>query len=312
MARPLWNRMVNWVQGSGTESRRFGGYHVVKLIHEGEKSSVYQARSPEGDGPAVVKCYRPYYNRTARRICKRYNIRREGEMGLLINPDSRDGPADWPIVRTLGQGFEFGDPGKCYYVVLEYIEGLNARHLLGCKEPLFREERLNIARSVGRALSIFHARGLIHRDVCLDNVLVTRDRRVKLIDLGFMVPVGIAFKEKSGTPSYMSPEQFLAKPLYATSDIYAYGVLLFELFTGELPFVTRFPTGKPELAARRMSELMAMHVKEPPPKPSERATDLPDGIEPIILKCLEKDPAKRYQDIRGALNDLSKVRDDGA
>jgi len=312
MARPFWNRMLDWAKGSGTESRRFGGYHVVKLIHEGEKSSVYQARSAEGDGRVVVKCYRPHYNRTARRICKRYNLSREGEIGLVFNPTSHDAAGDWPIVRTLGQGYEFGDPGKCYYVVLEYVEGLNAKHLLGCEEPLFREERLNIARSVGRALSIFHGRGLIHRDVCLDNVLVTRDRRVKLIDLGFMAPAGIAFKEKSGTPSYMSPEQFLVKPLHVTSDIYAYGVLLFELFTRELPFVTRFPTGKPELTARRMSELMVMHVKEPPPKPSERVADLPEGIERIILKCLEKDPSKRYLDIRGALKDLSKVRDDGA
>lgn len=303
--------MFGWAAGSATEPRRFGDYDIVRIIHEGEKSCVYQVCSRGDDHQAAVKVYKPLYNRTARRICKRYNLRREGEMGLLLNPKQGEPADSWPIVRTLSYGYEFGDPGKCYYVVLEHVDGLNAKHLLGCEDPLFREERMNVACTVGHALSILHNRGLIHRDICMDNVLISRDRMVKLIDLGFMAPVGIVFEEKSGTPSYMSPEQFLLKPLREASDIYAFGVLLFELFTGELPFVSRYPSGNPELAPRRMSELTAMHVKAPPPKPSDKAADLPDGVEAIILKCLEKNPDKRYSDMRRVLSDLSGVSDNG-
>lgn len=309
MAKSLWQRVFGWKTGAATKSRRFGNHDVVRIIHDGEKSRVYETRSPEDDGAAVVKSYKPHYNRTARRLCKRYNLRREGEMGLLINPHEEGAADDWPLVRTLGYGHEFGDPAKCYYVVLEHVEGMNAKHLLGCEDPLLRRERLHVARTVCRALMICHNGGLIHRDICMDNVLLARSGRAKLIDLGFMAPTGIAFQEKSGTPSYMSPEQFLVRPLHAASDIYAFGVLLFELFTGELPFLTRYPSGKPELAARRMSELMERHVKAPPPRPSEKTDDLPAGIEPIILKCLEKMPERRYTDMRHVLQDLLDVTD---
>ena len=311
MAKSFWGRAFGWVRGSSTESHRFGGYQVLKLLHEGEKACVYQARSPEDKRLAAVKAFKPPYNRTARRMRKRYHLRTEGEMGLLLNPRGKDDADDWPIVRTLGEGHEFDDPAQCYYLVQEYIDGFNVKHLLGCGDPLLGKQRMDIARSVARALAIIHNRGMIHRDICMDNILLTRDHKAKLIDLGFMAPVGITFEERTGTLSYMSPEQFLVRPLYAASDVYAFGVLLFELFTSKLPFTSSLPSDKPELMMRRTSELMAKHVKEAPPRPSEVTNDLPEGIEPIILKCLEKAPQNRYADMHGVLRDLDKVRDGG-
>ena len=309
MAKSVWKKVFGWTRRSGAESRRFGGYHIVKLIHEGEKSLVHEARSLDGSETVAIKAYKPLYNRTARRICKRYHLRREGELGLLINPHARERQEDWPIVRTIAHGHEFGEPSRCYYVVLEHINGLNVKHLLGCDDPLLARLRMPIVMAVARALSIIHERGLIHRDVATDNVMLTRDHQAKLIDLGFMAPAGIAFKEKSGTPSYMAPEQFQVRPLHAATDIYAFGIMLFELFTKRLPFTTPFSPGNPDLAMRRASELMVKHVKERPPRPSESAPDLPEGMEPIILKCLEKKPQDRHHDIRAVMGELSKVRD---
>ena len=308
MGKSLLGKMFAWSRRSAMRSRRFGVYDVLKLVHEGEKACVYQGQSKKDGSHVAIKAYKPLYNRTARRICKRYHLRCEGSMGVLINPDG-EAPDDWPIVCTLGFGHEFNDPAKCYYLVQEYIDGVNVKHLVGCDDPQLPKRRMHIALAVSRALSIIHDRGLIHRDVCMDNIILRRDGRAKLIDLGFMAPKGIAFPEKSGTPSYMAPEQFNAEPLDATADIYGFGVLLFELYTRDLPFKSVFPTGKAEVVMRRTSELQAQHLKEPPPRPSEIVADLPDGIEPIILKCLEKDRGKRYANMRHLLSDLSAVND---
>ncbi len=311
MGRSLFKRIAEWSKRAGTRSRRFDDYDVVRLIHEGEKACVYQARSPKDGGLVAIKAYKPLYNRSARRLCKRYHLRREGEAGLLLNPREGEHAADWPIVRTLGFGHEFDDPDRCYYVIQEYIDGNNVRHLMGCNDPIVRELRMEIAMTVGRALSIIHQRGMIHRDVCMDNVLLTRDRKAKLIDLGFMAPAGVAFEERTGTPSYMAPEQFIGRPLEPMTDIYAFGVLVFELFTGKQPFTTRYPASNPDVASRRLSMLREQHLKKPPPKPSELNPDIPDDLDAVVLKCLEKDPAGRYQRMELVLAELRRCAQSG-
>lgn len=301
-------RLIGLGAGTGVEERRFGEYQVVKLMHEGEKSCVYQARLGNGT-PYVIKAYRPGYDRTARRLARRYHLRTEGEMGLLVNPPPGSDPKDYPIVRTLGFGWEFNDPGRSYYVVLEHLDGFNTKHMIACEHPLLKQRRVEAARTVARGLGIVHDRGFVHRDICTDNVLFTRDGRAKLIDLGFMAPIGLKFREKSGTPSYMAPEQFQARALTPVSDIYSLGVVLYEIFTGRLPFLTPYNSQNRDLLARRMSDLMRQHVRNPPPPPSSLAQDLPDGIEAIILRCMEKSPEARYQSVRPLLADLSQVRE---
>ena len=309
MTRSLWKRLFGWMEPSAVESRRFAGYQIIKVIHEGEKSLVYQARSPEDDNLYVIKLYKPLYNRTARRICKRYHLRTEGEVGLALNPPA-DAPADeYPIVRTLAYGWEDGDPSRCYYLVQEYVEGVNVKHLLGCDDPELRRRRLDIVLSLANALAIIHKRGFIHRDVCTDNLMLRKDGATKLLDLGFMAPHGLAFKEKSGTPSYMSPEQFRAKPLHSASDIYSFGVVLFELFTGRLPFQSVFRADKPELQMRRTSDLHEKVLHETPPRPSELAADLPEGIEPVIMKCIHRAPEGRYDNIQQVIGKLVQIRE---
>ena len=309
MAKPFWRRMFGWAGRAAARSKRFGTYDIVRVIHEGEKATVYQARSPGDDRLYAIKVYKPLFNRTARRICKRHHLRTEGEIGLLLNPPPETPAENYPIVKTICYGKEFNDPARCYYLVQEFVDGVNVKHLVGCADPTLRKRRLEIARALGRALAIIHGRGLVHRDVCTDNILLARDGSPKLIDLGFMAPHGIRFEEKSGTPSYMSPEQIGAKPLRPASDIYSFGVVLFELFTRELPHKSLFGADKPDLQVRRASELMDKHLHEAPPRPSTITSDLPDGIEQIILTCLEKHPKKRYPDIRPVLVALSLVRE---
>lgn len=307
------------------EPRRFPGYEVVRVLHDGRKAWVYQARSAadadpldhgreraEGTqtgGAYAVKAYKPGYNRTARRMRRRYHLRTEGEYGLLLNPQRGMSDAAYPIVRTIAWGWEFDDPAHCYFLVQEFVDGCNLKHMLGCAHPLLRAKRLAIVQAAGLALALIHERGLIHRDVCTDNILFSNDGRIKLIDVGFVVPPGIPFEEKSGTPSYMSPEQCRSKPVHPASDIYSFGVVLFEVFTGSLPFTSAHGSENDAAAARRAADLMQKHMHDKPPSPGRIARDLPQGLEPIILRCLEKAPEKRYPTMRRLLSDLSQLQE---
>ena len=289
-------------------SRRFGNYHIMKIVHDGEKSVVYQARSGEDDDLYAIKCYKPRYNRIANRICRRYHIRSEGEVGMLLNPPPETAGPNCPLVRTVTYGHEFGNSAKCYYVILEYIEGVNLKNLVALHERRPLEQCFQIALTVARALSVIHERGLIHRDICTDNILLAKTGGPKLVDLGFVAPRGIAFREQTGTPSYMSPEQFQAKPLEAASDLYSFGVVLYELFTGELPFKSRFSGDYAEISIRRKAELMEKHLRERPPRPSE-VSDVPPSVEAVILRCLEKDPGRRFANAREIIQALSLARE---
>ena len=95
----------------------------------------------------------------------------------------------------------------------------------------------------------------------------------------------------------------------AASDIYSFGVVLFEVFTGSLPFSAARGPDNPALAPRRASELMEKHLHDPPPRPTQVARDLPEGLEPIILRCLDKSPERRYPNMNGLLRDLAKLQE---
>jgi serine/threonine-protein kinase len=293
----------------GAESRRFPNYNIVRVIHEGEKAFVYQARSTKDDRLYVVKVYKPAYHRTARRMLKRYRIRHEGEVGMILNPPAGIPEGDYPIVKTLSFDREFGSPEGCLYIVLEFVDGFSLKRMIGCAHPLLRARRLDVARSVARALTIMHEKGFVHRDLCADNVLVTKEGPVKLIDLGFAAPAGLGFEEKSGTPSYMSPEQCSGRPLNAASDLYSFGVVLFELFTGRLPFTSALPADNPKTAARRVSELMQQHLRAKPPALADFAKDVPPQVEALTMRCLEKNPERRPPSARQVMNDLFQMED---
>jgi len=307
MGKSFWRGLFDWARPA--ETRRFGDFLLVRPVHDGEKAFVYQARRPPAPELYALKVYKPAYDRTSRRIQKRYGLSCEGEVGLLLTPATAAPDPNFPIVRTLAYGWEYNDPARCQYLVQEFVDGANLKHMVACADPRLRAKRLEILQAAGAALEIIHERGFVHRDVCSDNILLARDGRTKLIDLGFTAPAGIAFEEKSGTPSTMSPEQCEARRLGPTSDIYSFGVVLFEVFTGSLPFSGTRGPDNPALVARRASELMQKHLHDAPPRPSQVAPDLPEGLEPIILRCLDKAPERRYPNMKELLRDLAKLQE---
>jgi eukaryotic-like serine/threonine-protein kinase len=181
---------------------------------------------------------------------------------------------------------------------MEYLPGPNLEQLVGRSGPLPPARAVHLLRQVCRALSEAHAIGLIHRDVKPSNVIACRrggiDDVAKLLDFGLVQTQRLGEGSDrltqegavAGTPAYMSPEQAGgADGVDARSDIYSLGAVAYFLLTGRPPFVRK--TGVQVLAA---------HLHELPLPPSALRADLPHDLEAVVLRCLEKDPEKRFPD----------------
>ena len=303
--------MFRWLFGDSkaqtATAGRFGAYTVRRTVHDGEKAVVYEARSLTTHQSVAIKCYKPLYDRTARRMRKKYKLRSEGEIGMLMNPRPDDDGRDYPIVRTLHYDHEFGKSGNPQFIVMEYVRGAKLKAMIATCDPKLPKFRLYLCRQAVKALSIIHKRRMVHRDVCSDNFLVYPNGRLKLIDLGFCVPIGLCFEEKSGTPSYMAPEQIQAATITPQADIYSFGVVMFELFTGRLPFTTQVRDGANGRTRARAAELMSMHLRDHPPEPRSIVPELNPKVEEIILKCLDKMPSRRYGSAEDLLCELNRI-----
>jgi len=200
-------------------------------------------------------------------------------------------------------------PDGSAYFVMELLEGesLTDRIVRGALPP---EEASDIAFQIASALGAAHARGIIHRDLKPDNVqLIARggsDRFVKVLDFG-IAKVGGANSKLTrtgtvfGTPHYMSPEQASGQSVDSRADVYALGVILFEMMTGRVPFDGDTFMG-----------ILSKHMFEPPPRPSDVVDQDFGGLEPIVMRALAKKPEDRYASMEDLTVDLETVRTGGA
>ena len=279
---------------------RFGEYFVNRLVHSGEKSLVFEAARMRAERPVAVKLYKPEYDRTAARIEKKYDIPSEAEVGLTLNPAEAEGSEDVPIVATIDHGREGGKRRGGRYIVQEFVRGVSLKHMISCDTDAVHERIGALAFQLCRALHVVHREGMVYRDFCSDNVLVRAGAGIKLIDLGFVAPAGIAFEERSGTPTYMSPEQIRGKPLGVESDIYSLGVVFYELLTGRLPFDAEGERGGGE----RRAEIMRMHLEERPPEIPDRFRKQARALAEAVPRCLAKNPAHRFGNLKEVMSAL--------
>jgi serine/threonine-protein kinase len=189
------------------------------------------------------------------------------------------------------------------FFVSELIDGHNLEN-----DPLPRpwpvSKASGLVASVADALTAAHAAGVVHRDVKPSNIMIATDGSVKLLDFGLARPSGVDATTLTrvgvivGTPTYMSPEQFESRWLDARSDIYSLGVVLFELLTAKPPFVADTPLA-----------LAMLHKAEEPPSLRSLRSDLPGWIERVVLRCLQKDPDKRFARAEELARELRRVRE---
>lgn len=200
--------------------------------------------------------------------------------------------------------FDYDPEGESYYMVMELINGPTLKDRLfdlgSVGQQFAVTDTLHIIGSAAEALAYAHARNMIHRDVKPANLMIDEDSRVVLTDFGIAkIVTGAQFTSTGGmigTPAYMAPEQGMAEPGDERSDIYSLGAIMYQMTTGRLPFDADTPLA-----------VILKHLNEPLVPPSDIVPDIPEALERIICKSLEKDPANRYQSAIEMLQDLDEM-----
>jgi serine/threonine protein kinase len=264
-------------------------YEIVEAIGHGAFSDVYLATAPDGTR-VVLKC--PHESIIGD-VATFDRFRREMEIARRL-----DHPG---IQRSLDPGTERSRP----YLVLQYIDGETLRAYVrerAGKLPL--PEAVALMDGIAAAMGYAHRQGITHRDLKPENVLVTPDGRPVVTDFGIALMSGARrltwrfLTSQMGTPDYMAPEQVQGERGDARTDVYALGVMLFELLIGRVPW-----EGDNPLA------IMDQQVNRPAPALRDLDPSMPPPLDAIVRKCLRKDPGERYADAAALAADLESWKD---
>jgi serine/threonine protein kinase len=185
--------------------------------------------------------------------------------------------------------YDAGEFNAISYIVMEFIDGRTLGDIPPTELTMHKAVRLFI--DLFEALAVAHEKEIIHRDIKPANIMVLRDGTLKMMDFGLSrrttdVSMATQAGEIVGTIAYLAPERFLGKPADARSDLYSVGVVMYEIFTGTVPFKSENDD---------LVSVIFAHANEPPVPPRTRNRNIPAPVETIILKLLEKDPERRYQ-----------------
>jgi serine/threonine protein kinase len=193
--------------------------------------------------------------------------------------------------------YDFVNDGNALYIVMEYVQGIDLYDLLQTSQRLSVEIAAIIALQVARALDYAHFRGIIHRDIKPANIIISHHGEVKLMDFGIARDHALADLTETGTgvgtPSYMSPEQILGDKLDFRSDIFSLGIVLYQMLTGNKPFVE--DDTRTVMQKIRLDRYVSAHKLAP---------EVPSSLERILARCLEKMPANRYPSTQHLVEDL--------
>ncbi len=264
----------------------FGEYSLHELINRGGTAEIWSATDKDGQ---------PY---ALRRLLGNGLVDKVARKQFLRGCEVLEKIHGHPFIIGF---YSHGKIDGVDFILLERVAGSNLKHLITRNDPLLGEFVGNILIDMALALEHMHEQGFIHLDFKPENILVTRAGDIRLVDFDLAQPLPKVPKRmasNAGTPAYMSPEQLRQEPLDQRADIFSFGVTAYELLTFRKPF-----TGEsPEAVLRKQ-----LDEKHPVPPPRQFNEDIPIAVERIILKCMERDPEKRYPNTHVLVSQLQQA-----
>ena len=262
-------------------------YKLEDFIGQGGMSLVYRAVDIRTGHSVAVKILKSEFN-SDKEFLERFQ--REAQAASLMSHHN--------LVNLLDVGVE----GEYRYLVLEYVNGNTLKDIIRQKGRLSHTTAIDVAVRILSALQHAHDNGIIHRDIKPQNVLIDSNGHVKVADFGIARMTGGATIGKKdtvvGSVHYSSPEQATGSVVEATSDLYSTGVVMYEMLTGRVPFVGDTPVA-----------VAMQHIQEPPPPISTFAPETPPPVMAVVMKALEKDPARRFQSAREMAEALKRAKE---
>jgi tRNA A-37 threonylcarbamoyl transferase component Bud32 len=274
----LTNRLEN---STVTGVRNVGRYIMTHRIGQGGWSFVYKGRHKHLNMPVAIKMMK--HNQAMDRDFLN-NFRREGKLIAKLNHPN--------IVQI----YDIEELYRTIFIIMECLEGESLETLLERKGGLPFSRALSFLIQVGSGLAYAHDKKIIHRDVKPANVFITNDDIIKLLDFGLACSPGEEDFDQTGTVHYMSPEQIEGDPVDSRSDIYSFGILAYEVFTGRKPF-----------AGEDLMAVMKMHQNTLMPDPRDLVPDIPERIAGLIAKSCAKNKDQRYSSMHEVVEELTAI-----
>ena len=263
-------------------------YEILEKIGTGGMSDVYKAKDQKLNRLVAVKVLKQEFSENKNFVSK-FRVEAQAAAGLM-HPN---------IVNV----YDVGEEDGIHYIVMELVEGITLKKYIEKKVRLTTKEAISIAIQVAMGIEAAHNNHIIHRDIKPQNIIISKEGKVKVTDFGIAKAASsnTITSNVMGSVHYTSPEQARGGFSDEKSDIYSLGITLFEMLTGRVPF-----NGDTTVA------IAIKHIQDPMPAPREFVPEIPVSVENIVLKCTQKSPDRRYQNMGDMIKDLkhSLIRPD--
>jgi len=286
--QPMFTKTLETPVEAFTRGSQFAQrYEIIEELGRGGMGKVYRVEDTKIREEIALKLIKPEISMDQKTIER---FRNELKTARKISH------------RHVCRMFDMGEEKGLHYITMEYVDGEDLKNLIRRVGRLDTDTVIKIGKQICQGLSEAHRLGVIHRDLKPSNIMIDREGNVRIIDFGIARSLRTKGLTGSGimigTPEYMSPEQAEGEEIDNRSDIYSLGVLLYEMITGVLPF-----SGDSALG------VALKHKTEIPPDPRELNTKVSDELCGVILKCLEKEKEKRFQEVDELLSEFRNIQE---
>lgn len=258
-------------------------YEIIRSIGAGGMSDVYQAKDQVLGRFVAIKVLKAEFTEDMNFVTK-FHAEAQAAAGL-----------EHPNIVNI---YDVGSENGMHYIVMEYIDGITLKEYIEKKNQISDKETISIAIQVGRGIEAAHKKNIIHRDIKPQNIMISKQGKVKVTDFGIAkaVNANTIHSDVMGSVHYSSPEQARNGFVDVKSDIYSLGIVMYEMVTGRVPF-----DGDTTVS------IAIQHIQEEIETPRTYAPDIPVSLEKIILKCTQKSPDRRYSQMSELLADLKRA-----